>query len=368
GIALAAAVQEFIGPQWGFVTPFAITADPDRGLPIDPGPPPAAGTEEYVDAAIEVIDHGARLDPSADHRIRIDPGAMGDRAIDSYDGPGHDLNPATGEPYEPNEVPEADYGRVVAEYWADGPDSETPPGHWNTIANEASDRLAETGPLRIAGTEEVDRLEWDIKLHLALNGGLHDGAIAAWGTKAHYDYVRPISMIRHLGETGQLPAVEGLIEPDADGGSIAQVRGWLGQPEDPSSVTAGVDWIPATEWLPYQRSSFVTPSFAAYVSGHSVFSRVGAEILTAFTADPYFPGGLAEHTVEPGGLIHEAGPAETVTLQWATYQDAADEAGRSRLYGGIHIAADDLAGRQVGVEVADAAWARAADLFGVPAG
>jgi len=368
GIELAAGIQEFVGPQWGFVTPFAIPADPERGLPIDPGPPPAPGTDAYVEAAIEVIDYGARLDVEGGHRIRIDPGAMGDRPIDSYEGTGHTTNPATGQGYEPNEVDEADYGRVVAEYWADGPDSETPPGHWNTIANEASDQLADgadgtAGALRIGGVgDPVDRLEWDIKLHLALNGALHDGAIAAWGTKAHYDYVRPISMIRHLGETGQLPVVEGLI----DGAEpVPRIVGWRGQPEDPSAVTAGVGRILATEWVPYQRASFVTPAFAAYVSGHSVFSRAGAEILTAFTADPYFPDGLAEHTVEPGGLIHEAGPTETVTLQWATYRDAADEAGRSRLYGGIHIAADDLAGRQVGMEVGAAAWARASELFGL---
>ncbi|MEM9566534.1 MAG: vanadium-dependent haloperoxidase, partial [Actinomycetota bacterium] len=364
-IELPGGVQEFIGPQWGFVTPFALEPDPERGLPVDPGPPPAAGTDEYVEAAIEVVEYGAWLDPTAGRRLRIDPGAMGDRPIDRYDGPGHPVNPANGRPYAPNEVDEADYGRVIAEYWADGPDSETPPGHWNTLANEASDRIADDGPLRILGEVEVDRLEWDVKLHLALNGALHDAAIAAWGTKAHYDYVRPISMIRHLGETGALPEVDGLI----DGAEpVPRILGWRGQPDDPSETTAGVGRILATEWVPYQRATFVTPAFAAYVSGHSAFSRAGAEILTAFTGDAYFPGGLAEHTVEPGGLIHEAGPTEAITLQWATYRDAADEAGRSRLYGGIHIAADDLAGRLVGLEVGQTAWARATELFGLPVG
>ena len=82
--------------------------------------------------------------------------------------------------------------------------SETPPGHWNSIANFAIDELADLGPLRIAGDgPEVDRLEYDVKLYLALNGAVHDAAIAAWGAKGHYDYVRPISMIRYMGGLGQ---------------------------------------------------------------------------------------------------------------------------------------------------------------------
>ena len=51
----------------------------------------------------------------------------------TFGGNGHQINPFTGEAYEPNIVPRGDYGRVVAEFWADGPDSETPPGHWFTF-------------------------------------------------------------------------------------------------------------------------------------------------------------------------------------------------------------------------------------------
>lgn len=119
----------------------------------------------------------------------------------------------------------------------------------------------------------------------------------------------------------------------------------------------------AGDWIPYQRPTFVTPAFAAYVSGHSTFSRAGAEVLTAMTGSAFFPGGLYEHVVEPGGLTHEQGPSRPVTLQWATYADAADEAGLSRLYGGIHVPADDLPGRELGAEVGRAAWARADELF-----
>ena len=86
------------------------------------------------------------------------------------------MNFVIGESYQPNLVPEADYGRVIAEYWADGPDSETPPGHWNTLAIDVGNALERTGDLTIDG-EPVDRLEWDLKVGLALNGALHDTAI-----------------------------------------------------------------------------------------------------------------------------------------------------------------------------------------------
>ena len=73
--------------------------------------------------------------------------------------------------------------------------------------------LGASGDLSIGGTgAAVDRLEWDVKLYLTLNGALHDAAVAAWGTKRHYDYTRPISMIRYLGGRGELPHVDGLIE------------------------------------------------------------------------------------------------------------------------------------------------------------
>ncbi|HYY74971.1 MAG TPA: hypothetical protein VE644_01475, partial [Gaiellaceae bacterium] len=124
-----------------------------------------------------------------------------------------------------------------------------------------------------------------------------------------------------------------------------------------------VGWIRAVEWVPYQRPTFVTPAFAGYVSGHSTFSRAAAEVLAAFTGSPYFPGGLAGWTIAAGELGHEAGPSRDVTLQWATYFDAADEAAISRLYGGIHISPDDFEGRRIGATCGRAAWALARRYF-----
>ena len=127
-------------------------------------------------------------------------------------------------------------------------------------------------------------------------------------------------------------------------------------------------WILGANWVPYQRETFVTPAFPGYISGHSTFSRAGAEVLTRFTGTPFFPGGLATYDYPAGaGLTFEAGPAKDVQLQWATYYDAADQAGLSRLHGGIHISADDLTGRKMGAKVSNAAFDRFLQYYGATA-
>ena len=109
-------------------------------------------------------------------------------------GTGYTQNPVTGQPYAPQMVARGDYGRVPAEFWADGPDSETPPGHWFTVANYVSDNLTEK---RIGGQGPlVDDLEWEVKLYLALGGTMHDVAVSVWGMKDFDDYSRPVSAFR----------------------------------------------------------------------------------------------------------------------------------------------------------------------------
>jgi len=392
GLPIPGKIQTFIGPDWGHVTPFALPASV-AGTPIDPGPPPRLGDPAtdaaFKQAAVDIIRYSSELDPGDGMVVDISPASQGDNRLGTNDGHGHDVNPSTGSPYEPHLVLRADFARVLAEFWADGPNSETPPGHWNTVANAVSD--APTFERRIGGEgAEVDPLEWDVKLYFTLNGAVHDAAIAAWGLKGHYDSSRPISMIRYMGGKGQstdpdapaydpagLPLVPGLIEVITDASSApgqqhealaehvgeVAIRAWRGFPEDPATQTSGVGWIRAVEWVPYQRATFVTPAFAGYVSGHSTFSRAAAEVLTAFTGDPYFPGGLSEWTTHAGDLLHEEGPTQDVTLQWATYYDAADQAGISRLYMGIHVPADDFEGRRIGSVCGQEAWALAESYF-----
>ena len=394
GIPVTDGVQQFISPHWGHVDGFALPDAGVDGLPMDPGPPPllhdeAAGTA-FARDAVEVIAFSAVLDPADRVVIDASPASMGANPLGTYDGTGHEVNPVTGLPYEPNPVLRADFARALAEFWADGPRSETPPGHWNTLANEVSDRL--DPQLRIGGVGPVvDRLHWDVALYLALNGATHDAAVAAWGAKGFYDYARPISMIRYLGGLGQssdpdgpayhpsgLPLRDGLVEvvtheTTAAGERHEGLRGhegevavwaWMGRPDDPESAVGGVGWIRAVEWVPYQMPTFVTPSFAGYVSGHSAFSRAAANVLGAITGSPYFPGGLGEWTIEADSLEFEAGPGDDVVLQWATYADAADQAGLSRLYGGIHVRSDDLAGRLIGDACGRAAWHKAQQYYG----
>src|SRR3989442_626209 len=228
GIPLTNGIQQAVAPHWGHVTPFAIPAGGASGTPVDPGPQPRLGNPAtdaaYRSQAVEVLRDSSLLDASSDASMDVSPSTMGGNDLGSNDGRGHSLNPATGKPYAPDVPRAGDYYRAVVEFWADGPSSETPPGHWNVIANAVSDQL---GPnLRVGGSGPlVDRLQWDVKLYLALNGSVHDAAIAAWGLKGRYDGIRPISMIRYLASLGQssdpslgahnkegLPLVPGLIQ------------------------------------------------------------------------------------------------------------------------------------------------------------
>jgi hypothetical protein len=386
GIPVTNGVQQNVGPHWGGVKSFGLPSADAKRLPMDPGPPPRLGdpaTDQiFKDQAVQVIRDSSLLDPAAGTMIDISPGVLGNNTVGTNDGHGRSVNPSTGKTYPSDMVNEGDFTRALAEFWADGPNSETPPGHWNVIANTVSDQIDPN--LKIGGLGSVvDRLEWDVKLYLALNGAVHDGAIAAWGGKGYYDSARPISMIRYMAEKGQssdpaqpsynaegLPLVSGLIEvitkettaPGQRHAALAGYEGqiailsWAGNPKDPKTQTGGVKWILALNWVPYQAASFVTPSFSAYFSGHSTFSRSAAEVVTAFTGSEFFPGGMGDYTVKQGSLKFEAGPTKDVVLEWATYYDAADQAGISRLYGGIHISADDLSGRLVGSQCGKAAW------------
>jgi hypothetical protein len=389
-------VQTAVGPHWGHVSSFGLMPSAD-GLPIDLGAPPKIHDEPaetgepnaFQEAAVAVIRASSALDPAIDEMVDISPASLGNNDLGTNDGDGYSINPFTGDPYAPNVVRVGDYARALTEFWADGPKSETPPGHWNTVANAAADapgfvaRIGGTGP-------ELDRLEWDVKMYFALNGAVHDAAIAAWGDKGFYDSARPISMIRYMGGLGQssdprkshndkdgLPLIPGLIEQvtkrtSASGkrhaafrdhiGEIV-IKAWRGNPEDPATQTGGVGWVLATEWLPYQKPTFVTPAFPGYVSGHSTFSRAAAEVLTSMTGSAFFPGGLGEFDVPAGSLGVEQGPTTDVALQWATYYDAADQAGISRIYGGIHIPEDDFGGRQTGSQCGKIAWALAERYF-----
>ena len=136
--------------------------------------------------------------------------------------------------------------------------------------------------------------------------------------------------------------------------------------QDPLTDMAGVGWILAENWWPYQRPSFVTPPFSGYISGHSTFSRTAAEVMTLMTGSPYFPGGVGEFVTEQNEFLEfEDGPSVPVTLQWATYRDASDQCSLSRIWGGIHPPCDDIPGRLIGMELGPLCYSKADDLFNI---
>jgi len=415
GIPVTSSTQPFVGSQWGGVKSFALPPPGANGAMIDPGPPPllgAASDADFKADMMEVLQRSSQLSPDLDATIDISPDAYGNNSLGSNDGSGYSANPFTGQPYAPQVVRLGDFGRVVAEFWADGPNSETPPGHWDVLANQVSDDPQQTFRFRGEGPP-LDRLEWDVKLYFALNAAVHDAAVNCWGLKRIYDSVRPISAIRYMATQGQssdpsaasyspagLPLVDGLSElitdatwpngrhagiecctnlsgdpapcVDSQGSPGLQVScvgevavlAWPGRPADRSNQVSGVHWIRAKEWVPYQLDTFVTPAFPGYNSGHSTFSRAGAEVLAAFTGSEFFPSGMGEFVATKDSFLKfERGPSEDVRLQWATYFDAADQAGQSRLYGGIHIRADDFTARIAGSKIGKDAFAKAASYF-----
>ena len=380
-------VQKYLGAQWLGVRPFAL-ARTDLTKPwIDPGPPPhlgGIGDAEFRSNVVAVIRYSSQLAADDGVMVDISPATIGNNSLGANDGNGYQTNPITGVAYEPKIVLRGDFTRALTEFWADGPTSETPPGHWNVIANNVADhpltvkKIGGTGPV-------VDDLEWDVKVYFTLNAALHDAACAAWGLKRYYEGWRPLSAIRYLGGNGQssdpnlpsyhtngLPLIADLIELVTDEtvasgrhagltpGKIA-VFCWPGQPADPANETSGVRWIHAESWLPYQKATFVTPAFPGYISGHSTFSRSAAEALTAITGSPWFPGGLGSYTVKK--LVNEMGPTQPITMEWASFYDAADQVGLSRIWGGIHPPVDDFTGRRVGAECGKGVWALAKQYF-----
>jgi hypothetical protein len=218
---------------------------------------------------------------------------------------------------------------------------------------------------------------------------MHDAAISAWSIKGWYDYIRPVSAIRYMADMGQstdpglprysihgIPLIDGFIELVQEGDPLSgtmnehvnkiKLFSWTGPDhiQDPENDVAGVDWILAENWWPYQRPSFVTPPFAGYVSGHSTFSRAAAEVLTLLTGDPFFPGGMGEFQVKKDEfLVFEDGPSVDLILQWATYRDASDQTSLSRIWGGIHPPVDDVPGRIIGERVGIQAFELADKLF-----
>jgi hypothetical protein len=269
----AGTVQTFSTPQWYRVTPFALTRADQFGPPVMNRSHLPAEAKALMDAQTKI-------------------------------------NDAT---------------KTSAYFWADGPGSELPPGHWAMFAQASS---------RAAGLT----LDQNVEGFFAFGNAMLDASIATWNAKRVQDTVRPITYIRWL-YAGK------------------KVKGWLGPGK-------GIGDIDGSQWIPYQEPTVVTPPFAEYTSGHSTFSAAASTVFNRFVGTDTFKIPLTvtvaagKSTIEPG-LV----PAKTTVLKFNSFTDAGDQAGLSRRYGGIHFEDGDLNGRAVGAKVGDAVWTRAQAYF-----
>jgi hypothetical protein len=264
---------DFIAPHWGVVKPFAMSSGQQFRPTVPPQNPLAQG---FLDQARHVMDVQVHLTPEQ---------------------------------------------KVIAEYWADGPRSELPPGHWCEFGAYVAER---------------DHLGLDdtVKLFFALANAIFDASIATWDAKRHFDYVRPITAIRHLFQG-------------------RRVRGWAG-------AGKGIQDIAGETWKPFQVPTFPTPPFAEFTSGHSAFSMAGAVVLKHFTGSDRFGFFYSQDVPLKADPLE---PVIDVVLSWATFSAAARQAGESRLYGGIHFYEGNVAGLDMGKKVGDLAYAKAQDLW-----
>jgi hypothetical protein len=209
-----------------------------------------------------------------------------------------------------------DRQKVIAEYWADGPRSELPPGHWNLLAQWVSRRWRQS-------------IDQDAKMFFGLNGAMLDASIGAWELKYRYDFARPITAVRALRAAQTVP-------------------GWGGP-------------VLGAGWVPYQPADFPTPPFPAYPSGHSTFSAAAAAFLKDFGALAGRDGDVFGASVTIDEFRAEPGvkPAAPVTLSWPSFTAAANEAGMSRRHGGIHWDIDDIPARDLGKKIGETCFSTA---------
>jgi hypothetical protein len=202
--------------------------------------------------------------------------------------------------------------------------------------------LRGTPPMLLAGlTEQVSSLkgfglEEDVKLFFAIHNAMFDAGIATWESKYHYDYVRPITAVRNIGDV--------------------TANAWAGP-------GLGTQEILCSAFLPYQFATSPTPPFPEYTSGHSTFSSAWAEVMRSFTGSDYFGGSVTIDRL----AIEDVDLTEPILLEWPTFTAAAEEAGISRLYGGIHFMDGNRNGLVAGTLVGATVWDKAKALFeGLP--
>jgi len=220
--------------------------------------------------------------------------------------------------------------KAIVEFMRDGPRSTGQSGHWLQFAQDISRR-------------DHQDLDQDVKLFFAIGNTAFDAFIAAWDAKRAYDSARPWTLVRHLYKG-------------------KEITGYLG-------ACKGSGPIPAEKWHPYSPPQFVTPPFPGYVSGHSTVSGACAKMLELWTGSDRYgayykhrAGMYTEDGCPPAAMQAKNGvPADgsgtsEIVLRLPTFSATAEMAGISRVMGGYHIQADNIAGLALGRAVATYSW------------
>ena len=349
-------LQSFLTPHWGWVTPFA-----EENADLAP-PPPQPFFVDSVRASLDLQAQTITLEGLADGATRRDFRELRKDLRDAFKGTKDwpevkgfikdvrkslrkdtDVDPITldvskkliGPVINPEFISQAEdivaasaaltmEEKMIAEFWEDGGGTSFPPGTWMTFGQFVSAR-------------DDHSLDDDAQLFFALSNAVFDAGTATWRAKVVEDYARPVAVIRDLGELGLLSEWG----TDHMGNEGYVIEAYAGD-------GLGTKTILAENFITYQKpTGDPSPPFAEYTSGHSAFSAAGAEVLELFTGSQEFGG-----SVELDFLLFETEqPVKASTMEWATFDEAAEGAGVSRIYGAIHFEEGDMHGRTLGTEV-----------------
>ncbi|MUP47177.1 phosphatase PAP2 family protein [Gramella sp. BOM4] len=207
-----------------------------------------------------------------------------------------------------------DYQKALVEFMRDGPQSVQQAGHWFNFAQEVSVRDNHT-------------LDQDVKMYFYNQVVAMDAFIASWDSKMYYDFARPFALVHEYYKD-------------------KKIIGWGGEGK-------GMIEMDGNQWRPYSPETFLCPPFPSYTSGHSTISGGCAEALKLWTGSDEFG---SEAVLVAGAMTEPDHLGDTVTLKFPTFSETAEMAGISRVLGGYHIQAENVAGLELGRKVAREAW------------
>jgi hypothetical protein len=220
--------------------------------------------------------------------------------------------------------------KAIAEYWEAGPGSAFPPGVWMSFTNDLiRDRQLS--------------LDQAMKLSFGVSQSLFDAGIGSWATKYAFNSVRPITAVREY--------------------YYGRARTDWGE--------ALTDWretpIDGQAWQPYQNPAALTPNFPDVNSGHSAYSSAASTFIRNFLGSNVFGRSVtladSASRFDPNGFDGLLGDGSAITLSWDYLNAAAEQAGLSRLYGGIHFNDGNWLGQILGTRAGSNASLKAFSLF-----